>query len=212
MADNVTISGAPVGHNCKMSADGYGSRTEKVFTTAYGFGVIGTTDESAHSQAFYPMGRAMSNFVVTFVFSDEDDRNACADWLNAFGSWTSTRATFLRVSIPSRNFLMYGVPITGMEDGGHVGDITVQMAVTFSAALDPNDPFDSLGQLNSLRSVVQLPTAQSVVGSTFYPSGNQLAGSASIDAGIYGTAAGAVKQVIQSVINGVGTIIKDLGG
>lgn len=187
MADTVTIPGAAVGRNCHLSANGFGSRNVRVVNVGKGFTVQGSTDDSARSQAFYPMGRSMTDFTVTFIFASEDERNTFSNWLKKYGTWTSSRGVFMKVSIPGKNYVQYGIPYQGITFAGTIGVVAPTMAVVFTAALDPNDPADRIADLNRIESTVVLPSGQATVGATFYPSGNQVAGPVPIDQSVYGT-------------------------
>lgn len=177
------IPGAPTGHNCILSAKGFGSRTARVQTSTLGFDVIGAEDEAANTRAFYPMARTASDATVTFIFTSPAERDDFGNWIKRYATWLVTSpSSLMHVSVPVRRYAIYGVPVTGIDFNERIGDISKQMALQFTSVIDAYDP---RGGVTGTGAVVKMPSSQAKVGSYFYPTGNQLAGDKGIDASLF---------------------------
>jgi hypothetical protein len=176
----------------------------RVIELDHGSQMISDEDQARTRRAYYPHQLSASPFTLTLVINGYNERIAFSNFLNDYANRVLDPAlsvTFptMYVTLPSRNFVRWGVPKTGIEWGDHVGSMIWNPAVTFETHID-----QSIGDtMNSPSSTFQLSSSATDVSPElkyFYPAGIQLSGDQVPAAGDYTVQID--PQTIQNIING----------
>jgi hypothetical protein len=172
------------GLNCTLSYSRAGSRQTyrvRAGALAHGVQMIASQDAARTQRAYYPHRTATERFSVVVLLKNWDERRDFTNWLASYGSYAidpevlQTPFPWMTVSVPSRQFLQYGVPLQGYEWGAHTGQMMFTPQVIFEAAASP-------GSSPSTPQVSSVINKWAAFGSDkaiqfFYPFGTQLAGS-----------------------------------
>jgi len=144
-------------------------------------GIEMISDESAArtKRAYYPHRTALQQFTVQALLKDWDERRHFVSWLSYYAAYaldpdtTQEYFPWMRVEVPSREFLQFGVPLQGYQWGAHTGMMMFTPDIVFEAAKSPGQ-----AHLPVVSSVINKWTAftsdQAI--EYFYPFGIQLAG------------------------------------
>jgi hypothetical protein len=172
--------------------------------------VVQVSDESHArvARAFYPHRRSTGPFVITLGFKGTAERSVFVDWLNAYAVYMTNPSTDpvvdITVSVPSRNFLRRGVPVSGFPYGEHIGSIYWEVPVAFQTTHEPWDPSQV-----PVSSVLNAPNIEGYrENQFFYPTGTQLGGNQAPPQGTYPS--NTVGDTVQQLL-GNKTVMTDLG-
>lgn len=173
------------GLNCTLSyPDAKGlTRTYRIRAGAVGHGLQMIFSESAArtARAFYPHRTAMQQFSIVALLKNWDERTDFVNWLSTYANYAinpdviQPAFPWMTVTVPSRDFTQYGVPLTGYEWGAHTGMMMFTPQILFEAATSPG----ASPGLPSVSSVINKWSAfaSDVAIQYFYPFGTQLSGS-----------------------------------
>lgn len=109
----------------------------------HSFAVVATESQARASRGFYPMQRATGPFTVKLELKGYREFKATMDFLEGYvraSLSTATGMPLMWISVPSRDFWRYGVPIGGVQHGDHVGSNVFAPEVAFESVSDPLDP------------------------------------------------------------------------
>lgn len=170
---------ARAGLNATFSYVNGATRTYRVRAGNLGYGaeMVYAEDEARVSRAFYPHKSANQQFSVQVLLKNWSERADFMNWLSSYAQWAidpsvaRTSYPFMTVTVPSRNYVQTGMPLTGYEWGAHTGMMMFSPVIVFEAGMSP-------GQQGA-------PTVSSVINQWsafqsdpaikyFYPFGTQL--------------------------------------
>jgi hypothetical protein len=174
---------------------------------SYGSQLVADEAQARTRRAYYPHQVTAIPFSLTVIINGYKERVQFSNFLNDYVSRamdpTLSVANFPSMVVlePGRKFLRWGVPLTGIEWGDHIGSMVWTPTVTFQTHVD-----QSLGQsttdykwISSFSMSKQAVTDSPQI-KYFYPAGIQLSGSEVPDAGSYDKVVSI--QDIQNIING----------
>lgn len=198
------------GLNASLSYQ-YGGKTYKfavrVLQVAYGSQLVAEEAQARTRRAFYPHQVTAVPFSLVPVVKGYQERVQLSNFLNDYVSraldpaLSVAKFPTMLVTVPSRRFVRWGVPLSGIEWGDHVGSMVWTPRVVFQTHVD-----QSLGQSTTdykWISYFSMPVhglQMSPQIRYFYPSGIQLSGNEVPDAGSYDKVISI--QDIQNLING----------
>lgn len=174
---------------------------------AYGSQLVADEAQARTRRAYYPHQVSAIPFALTMVINGYRERVQFSNFLNDYvsrvmdPSLSVSNFPTMVVLVPSRNFVRWGVPLSGIEWGDHVGSMVWTPQVVFETHIDQSLG-DSTGDYKWI-SYFQLDAAS--VSDTpqikyFYPSGVQLSGNQVPDAGAFDKVTSI--QDIQNIISG----------
>jgi hypothetical protein len=176
---------ARAGLNCTLSyPDAKGTtRTYRIRAGAVGHGIqmIFTESAARTARAFYPHRTAMEQFSVVALLKDWNERTDFVNWLSGYANYAidpniiQSAFPWMRVSIPSRDFTQWGVPLSGYEWGAHTGMMMFTPQILFEAAQSPGGG-PGLPQLSDIINKWSAFASDPSI-KYFYPFGTQLSGS-----------------------------------
>lgn len=182
-------------------------RTQEI---AHGSALIAEEAQARTRRAYYPHQVTAVPFSLVVVIHGYKERVQFSNFLNDYiaramdPSLTVANFPTMLVMEPGRRFLRWGVPLSGIEWGDHVGSMVWTPRVVFQTHVD-----QSLGQsTQDYKWISSFSLSSSAVQRSpeikyFYPAGVQLAGDDVPDAGAYDKVTSI--QDIQNIING-GTV------
>jgi hypothetical protein len=189
----------------------YGGKTFKfsvrVSEIAYGSQLVAEEGQARTRRAYYPHQVTSVPFSLVVIISGYKERIQFSNFLNDYVSRaldpTLSVSNFptMLVQTAARKFIRWGVPLTGIEWGDHIGSMVWNPRVSFETHVD-----QSLGQSTtdykwiSYFSMSAASTSTSPEVKYFYPSGIQLSGNEVPDAGSFDKVISI--QDIQNIING----------
>jgi hypothetical protein len=109
----------------------------------YGTDMIYAEDQARISRSFYPHRSASQRFSVQVLLKDWDERSDLVGWMQSYAQYmldpNAVRTTFpfMQVTVPVRNFVQQGVPLTGYEWGAHAAMMAFSPVFVFEAAQSP---------------------------------------------------------------------------
>jgi hypothetical protein len=109
----------------------------------YGTDMIYAEDQARTWRSFYPHRSAVQQFSVQVLLKDWDERSDLMSWMMAYAqamldpNAVRTTFPFMQVTVPVRNFVQQGVPLTGYEWGAHSGMMAFSPVFVFEAAQSP---------------------------------------------------------------------------
>lgn len=179
----------------------------RVKEIAHGSRMVADESQARNRRAYYPHKVSSMPFSVVPIIKGYQERvqfsNYLADYIRRVQDPSLSVSKFptMRVTVASRNFERYGVPIDGIEWGDHVGSMVWNPRVTFETHVDQSIG-DSPGNYNwiSYFSYSDGALDRSPQLAYFYPSGIQLSGSEVPIGAAYDTVT--TIQDIQDIING----------
>jgi hypothetical protein len=136
------------GLNCSLSYVDAGKtkRVYKVRVDQYTRGSVMVFEESQARtrRAFFPHRRAEDQFTINVILIGQAERRSFTSWLMGYCNYVLdtdlTAGTFpaMTMVLPSRpdasgNTIRYGIPLTGVEWGDHVGSMVWNHAVIFES-------------------------------------------------------------------------------
>jgi hypothetical protein len=173
----------------------------------FGSQMVADEAQARTRRAFYPHTVSAVPFSLVVIIKGYRERVQFSNFLNDFVSRTldpslsvSSFPT-MRVQVASRNFIRWGIPLSGLEWGDHIGSMVWTPRVVFETHVD-----QSLGEtVKDYKWVSYFQLDASAVQASpqikyFYPSGVQLSGSQVPDAGAFDKVTSI--QDIQNIING----------
>lgn len=163
----------------------------RVTNVQHGMKVIYTESSARVRRVLYPHRLSSAQFSVTVQLVGEAEYISFSDWMAAYAEYVLNQPSgapsdfpFMTVSVPSRNFLRYGVPLTGFTWGDKVGGMLWEQQLAFETAREPGEAQPPL--LSAYRAPIKgYQTSQ-----YFYPSGQQLSGANGPPEGTYPTPIG----------------------
>lgn len=179
-------------------------RTQEI---AHGSMLVADEAQARTRRAYYPHQVTAVPFSLVVIIKGYRERVQFSNFLNDYVSRaldpSLSVANFptMLVMEPGRNFLRWGVPLSGIEWGDHVGSMVWTPRVVFQTHVD-----QSLGQSTgdykwiSYFTIPADSASRSPQIKYFYPAAIQLAGNQVPDAGAYDKVASI--QDIQNIING----------
>lgn len=199
---------ARAGLNTTLSYQ-YGKKTYKfavrTLEVAYGSQLVADEAQARTRRAYYPHQVTAIPFSLVVIIKGYQERVQFSNFLNDYGSRVldpslsvSNFPTML-VQVASRKFMRWGVPLSGIEYGDHIGSMVWNPRVVFETHVD-----QSLGQSTTdyrWISYFSMPVSNgSPQVKYFYPAGLQLTGNEVPDPGAYDKVISI--QNIQDIING----------
>lgn len=173
------------GLNCVLSyPDARGTtRTYKIRAGAisHGLQMIFTESAARTARAFYPHRSAMEQFSLVVLLKDWAERTDFVNWLSSYANYAinpdvvQLNFPWMTVTVPSRGFTQYGVPLTGYEWGAHTGMMMFSPQVLFEAAQSPGTK-PGLDTVSTVINKWQAFANDKAI-QYFYPFGTQLSGS-----------------------------------
>ncbi len=179
-------------------------RTQEI---AYGSRMVAGESQARTRRAYYPHQITSVPFSLVPIIKGYQERvrfsNYIADYIKRVQDPSLSVANFptVKVVCAVRNFVRWGVPISGIEWGDHIGSMVWTPRVIFETHVD-----QSLGDTpGSYKWVSYFQLDQSSIDASpqikyFYPSGVQLSGSEVPDENAYDKVTSI--QDIQDIING----------
>lgn len=148
---------------------------------SHGIQMIYTESQARTARAFYPHRSAMEQFSLVVLLKNWDERTDFTSWLSRYANYAvnpdviQSSFPWMTVTVPSRSFTQYGVPLTGYEWGAHTGMMMFTPQILFECASSP-------GAKPGLPDVSQVINKWTAFASDlaiqyFYPFGTQLSGS-----------------------------------
>ena len=144
----------------------------------HGMKVIYTESSARVRRVLYPHRLSSAQFSITVELVGEAEYVSFSNWMAAYAEYALNQPPgapsdfpFMTVSVPSRNFLRYGVPLTGFTWGDKVGGMLWEQQVTFETYREPGEA------KTTGFSAYSAPINGYQTSQYFYPSGQQLTGS-----------------------------------
>lgn len=179
----------------------------RVQEIAYGSRMVAGESQSRTRRAYYPHQVSSVPFSIVPIIKGYRERvqfsNFLADYIKRVQDPSLSVSKFPTIKVVSgtRNFVRWGVPISGIEWGDHVGSMVWTPRVVFETHVDQSLG-DTPGSYKWI-SYFKLDAASVAVSPQikyFYPSGVQLSGAQVPDSGAYDKVTSI--QDIQDIING----------
>lgn len=179
-------------------------RTEQI---SHGSQLVSEEAQARTRRAYYPHQVTAIPFSLTVVINGYRERVQFSNFLNDYLSRAMDPSLGVAdfptmfVLVPARNFIRWGVPLSGIEWGDHIGSMVWKPQVVFQTHVD-----QSLGQSTtdyrwiSYFSMPVQSASKSPQIKYFYPAGIQLSGNQAPDAGSFDKVVSI--QDIQNIING----------
>lgn len=144
-----------------------------------GIQMVSAQSSARTKRAYYPHRTALQQFSVQALLKDWDERRDLVNWLATYCGYALDPDTvqeyfpWMRVEVPARQFLQFGVPLRGYEWGAHTGMMMFTPELVFEAAKSPGQT-----HLPVVSSVINKWTAFTSDRAIeyFYPFGIQLSG------------------------------------
>lgn len=174
---------------------------------AYGSAMIAEESQARTRRAYYPHEVSSVPFLVVPIIVGYKERVRFSNYLNDYVSRIEDPSISvnafptIRVSCPTRNFLRWGVPISGIEWGNHVGSMLWTPQVVFETHVDQSlgdTPGTNRSGSRFVLDKASLDASPQI--KYFYPAGVQLSGNQVPDAESFDKVVSI--QDIQSIING----------
>lgn len=181
--------------------------TVRTSEIAHGSRLVADEAQARTRRAFYPHQVTAIPFSLVVIIKGYRERVQFSNFLNDYISRALDPALSVAnfpsmlVMEPGRKFLRWGVPLSGIEWGDHIGSMVWNPRVVFETHVD-----QSLGQSTtdykwiSYFSISKQTASQSPQIKYFYPAGIQLSGNQVPGAGAYDKATSI--QDIQNIVNG----------
>jgi hypothetical protein len=181
--------------------------TVRTSEIAHGSLLVADEAQARTRRAYYPHQVTAVPFSLVVIIKGYKERVQFSNFLNDYVSRaldpSLSVANFptMLVMEPGRRFVRWGVPLSGIEWGDHIGSMVWNPRVVFQTHVD-----QSLGQSTTdyrWISYFTIPTqtaSKSPQIKYFYPAGIQLAGNQVPDAGAFDKATSI--QDIQNIVNG----------
>lgn len=150
----------------------------------HGMRVIYDESQARVRKAFYPHRLSSAQFLVGVELVGEAEYSSFTNWMAAYADFVlDPNLRFgefpsMAVSIPSRDFLRKGVPLTGYEWGDRVGAMVWSVGLTFETAGESGEKAPALSRVGGAAQYD--PDVR-----YFYPTGTQLGGSDTPPDGTY---------------------------
>lgn len=201
---------ARAGLNCTLSYPDAGGVTHvyqvRAGAISHGVQMIFTESEARTARAFYPHRSAAEQFSVVVLLKNWNERTDFTSWLSGYANYAvnpnivQPYFPWMTVTIPSRNFTQFGVPLTGYEWGAHTGMMMFTPQILFECATSPG----AKPGLPDVSSVINQWSAEAsdVAIQYFYPSGTQLSGSQQPITSVAGTYNGSPAAYTQPTVVG----------
>jgi hypothetical protein len=177
----------------------------RVGQLSHGVQMLATESMARTRRAYYPHRATAIPFVLTVILKGYSERVAFSNYLNDYTNRSLDPALAggfpqMTVTVPVRNFMRYGVPLSGIEWGSSVGAMLWQPQVTFETTYEQNLGDNTSGTVTSKFVLDNKATSRAPELKYFYPSGIQLSGDQVPPPGDYTTQMGAPD--IASIIGG----------
>jgi hypothetical protein len=191
------------GLNARLSYSKGGKGPLRVFRArvdviTHGTKMIGDESQARTKRAYYPHRSAEDQFTINVICKGYEERKSLTDYLDRYASFVLDPDLAVGdfppmiVSVPSRNFVRTGVPITGYDYGDHVGSMVFNHSITFESV--PSQ----LG-VNDVSRPVYVEANKDINTEFFYPFTRQLSGNQTPD--VYSTVSNAVTTILSDFEN-----------
>lgn len=176
------------GLNCTLSYMRSGKRRAyqvRANLLTHGMTIIYDESASRTRRAFYPHRLSSAQFALGIELIGDAEHTSFTNWLASYADYVlDTNLRFgefpsMAVSVPSRNFLKKGVPLSGYDWNDAVGKMLWTPQIVFETAEEPGDRAVPLSKVGGLLALTDREMRY------FYPTGNQLAGQAAPPDGTY---------------------------
>lgn len=177
------------GLNCTLSYRRSGVRRAyqvRANLLTHGMQVIYEESQSRTRRAFYPHRLSSAQFTLGIQVVGEAEYTSLSGWLASYAEYVlSPNLRFgefpaMAVSLPSRNFIKKGVPLSGYEWGDEVGKMMWTLGVTFETSEEPADAGRLIQPSYATGAALYARDTR-----FFYPTGTQLSGQAAPADGTY---------------------------
>lgn len=145
----------------------------------HGTQMIAEESQARVRRAYYPHRVSTQQFAITVALMGWNERKSFSNWLGTYAGHAlnpdigGTNYPTMLVTVPSREFVHRGVPLTGFEWGDHVGSMVFSPMIVFEAAYEPWDKAKpAVTRVENSWYAFQKDKAIQY----FYPFGTQLAG------------------------------------
>lgn len=174
---------------------------------AFGSQMVAGESQARTRRAYYPHQVSSVPFQLTLILNGYNERVAFSNYISDYitrvqdPSLSVSSFPTVQVTIPTRKFLRWGVPISGIAWGDHVGSMVWTPTVVFETHID-----QSLGDTpGDYKWVSYYELDKSAIDQSpeikyFYPSGTQLSGNQVPDPSAYDKVTSI--QTIQEIISG----------
>lgn len=106
----------------------------------YSWEVVATESHGRINRAFYPHQRAVGKFAVTLELKGYNEFKPFSDFMfNYIRTFMGADQKSMFVAVPVRGFARWGVPVSGVYDGDHVGSMVFNPTIIFEGMNDPLD-------------------------------------------------------------------------
>lgn len=130
--------------NCSIEVPDIGQRSVYCVGLGHGFKVISSESETRRFRTYYPYKRTSGTWWVDIVFASHGEYQAFMVWFvmvcNMMSDPHKTTVAPMTVSVPSRQFLKRGYPVTAATFGDRFGQVVYTARLGFSSANDPLSP------------------------------------------------------------------------
>jgi hypothetical protein len=143
---------------------------------AHGMKVLFDESASRTRRAFYPHRLTSAQFALGIQLKGDEEYKSFSSWLASYADFILNvdlgfgEFPTMSVTIPSQNFMRFGVPLSGFEWGDKVGAMLWSPQVIFESAGEPLEFAPRMSSLGNLGATVDKDVRY------FYPSGQQLSG------------------------------------
>ena len=151
----------------------------------HGMKVIYDESQARVRKAFYPHRLSSAQFFINIELVGHAEHRSLVNWMAEYADYIlDPKLRFgefpsMAVSIPSRNFLRKGVPLSGFQWEDVVGKMVWNAGIVFETAGEPGENAPDLS-----RAVGTITGAETRY---FYPTGIQLSGDSTPPDGTYAT-------------------------
>lgn len=177
----------------------------------YNWEVIAKESHARIHRAMYPHQRAVGQFALTIELKGYREFKPFSDFMwNYIKTFMGANRKAMFVSMPVRGFARWGIPVSGIYDGDHVGSMVFSPTIVFEGMNDPLDP-------NILTTLDQV-SSWDYAGTTgdqanfFYPFSTGSRDSSVRAETLYDAPTGFAAGVSGAIDNAVGTVAGNVGG
>lgn len=134
------------GNNVSLSftgtGTGFNSVRARITKLEFDWSVVATESHARIHRAMYPHQRALGMFSLTFALKGYREYKGLMDYFRSYiQQFVGAQKRSMYVSCPVRNFNRWGVPVTGIADGDHVGQTLFTPTIVFQSINDPLEQY-----------------------------------------------------------------------
>jgi hypothetical protein len=143
-AEAAAVAGFPTGNNGALTfgtAGAGGTIYVRIRKLAFNWEVIATESHARTARAMYPHQRAPAQFAITLELKGYPEYAALMSFLKLYlNTYINAPKQSVLVFFPVRSFIVWGIPVSGIADGDHVGSNVFSPTIVFQADHDTSDP------------------------------------------------------------------------